>query len=192
MIDRINLLSLALALAAMLATGCQNGDKSDQHNSDAKHTHAGMSGSGASRMMAMNDKDLASMLIEHHDGAIRMADMELQQGESADVKAMARKMRDQQTKERHDLEHLQQQLGSGMAMSSDMKDKQARAEKELSAAKGHDADHVFLKHMIEHHKEGIQMLQSAMPNLRNDELKHMSQKMIADQQQEIEKMQKMM
>jgi uncharacterized protein (DUF305 family) len=143
--------------------------------------------------MAHNDRDLAAMLMEHHAGAVRLSDLELQRGQDADAKAMAGKIRDQQTQERQQLAQLQQQLGGpGMEMPPEMKAKQARAEQDVAAASGHDADHAFLRHMTEHHQDGIRMVQSALPSLRNDELKRMGQKMIADQAQDIQRMQAMM
>jgi uncharacterized protein (DUF305 family) len=180
---------MGLAVGVGLIAGCKNGNNSDhQHAKDMSSTS-----SDSMMMTAKNDKDLATMLIEHHDGAIRLSDLELKQGESADTKQIAQKIRDMQSKERQDLQRLQQQLGgAGMSMSSEMKAKQARAEQELSAAKGHDADHHFLKHMTEHHQDGIRMVQSSMPNLQNQELKGMVQKMVQDQQNDIAQMHKQM
>jgi uncharacterized protein (DUF305 family) len=198
MARRLVLTVLLAGLGLVVTAGCRSkgepnrGDRAGDTRS-ATMADTGGTMAGDHMMMAHNDRDLATMLIEHHGGAIRLSDLELQRGQDADAKAMARKTRDQQAKERQDLQRLQQQLGGpGMSMSPEMKAKQAQAEQEVSAASGHDADHAFLKHMTEHHKDGIMMVQHSMPNLKNDELEQMADKMITDQQQDIEKMRKMM
>ena len=198
MTPRIILAMFTTGFALALASGCRDDDSGPHGHSSVPQSGGApattrAAAGGDHMMMAHSDKDLVAMLIEHHDGAIRLSDLELQKGDDADTKAIAQKNKDQQTKERQDLQRLQQQLGGpGMGMSADMKAKQAKAEKELSSASGHDADHVFLKHMTEHHKDGIQMVQNSLPNLKNDELKQMGQKMVQDQQRDVEKMQKMM
>ena len=198
MTPRIIFATFTMGFALALASGCRDDDSGQHGHSTAPQSGGVPATTGAAArddhmMMAHNDKDLVTMLIEHHDGAIRLADLELQKGDDADAKAIAQKTKEQQTKERQDLQRLQQQLGGpGTGMSADMKAKQAKAEKELSSASGHDADHAFLKHMTDHHKDGIQMVQNSLPNLKNDELKQMGQKMVQDQQKDVEKMQKMM
>ena len=46
------------------------------------------------------DRDFALLMAEHHQGAIEMAKIELEQGMNADIKAMAQQMIDSQTIER--------------------------------------------------------------------------------------------
>lgn len=45
------------------------------------------------------DKDFAAMMIHHHEQAIAMAKVVQARGKNAELKAMARKMSEQQTKE---------------------------------------------------------------------------------------------
>lgn len=51
------------------------------------------------RMTGDADADFARMMAAHHQGAIDMARIELQYGKDPDLKAMAQKMIDDQTKE---------------------------------------------------------------------------------------------
>ncbi|CAO3403933.1 CopM family metallochaperone [Azospirillum palustre] len=51
------------------------------------------------RMTGDADADFARMMAAHHQGAIDMARVELQYGKDPDLKAMAQKMVDDQTKE---------------------------------------------------------------------------------------------
>lgn len=54
---------------------------------------------GAMKMTGNTDRDFAAMMIMHHESGVRMMDIELKHGKNATLKAMAKKMRDQQAKE---------------------------------------------------------------------------------------------
>lgn len=56
------------------------------------------------RMTGDADRDFASMMIAHHQGAIDMARVELQHGKDPALKAMAQKVIDDQSKEIKDLQ----------------------------------------------------------------------------------------
>ena len=56
-------------------------------------------GKPAGHMTGDVDRDFAAMMIEHHQQALRMAEIEIRTGRSAPLKAMAQAMKDQQTKE---------------------------------------------------------------------------------------------
>ncbi|QTE43802.1 DUF305 domain-containing protein [Mucilaginibacter rubeus] len=57
-------------------------------------------------MKGIVDLDFASMLKIHHQGAINMAKIELQDGKDAKLKTLAQKIIDDQTKEVSDLDKL--------------------------------------------------------------------------------------
>lgn len=59
----------------------------------------GQNGKPAMPMTGNVDRDFAAMMIQHHQQALRMADIEIRTGHSAALKAMAQTMKDQQTKE---------------------------------------------------------------------------------------------
>lgn len=68
-----------------------------------------MNGMDASMKMTLTgnvDRDFATMMIQHHRQAIEMAKIEIAKGGSAELKAMAQKMVDQQQKEIEHLEHF--------------------------------------------------------------------------------------
>ncbi len=56
------------------------------------------------RMTGDADRDFASMMIAHHQGAIDMARVELQHGKDPDLKAMAQKVIDDQSREIKELQ----------------------------------------------------------------------------------------
>ncbi len=64
--------------------------------------------------------------------------------------------------------------------------------KMLKKETGTDFDHMFLKHMIHHHKSGIQMARLATKKSTRSKIQKMAQKMVDKQSEEIEKMREML
>ena len=58
----------------------------------------------------------------------------------------------------------------------------------LSAKQGEDYDMAFRMHTVHHHREGIQMVDQYLPRLTNAELRTMAERMKADQQKDIQKL----
>lgn len=69
------------------------------------------------RMTGNADADFARMMAAHHQGAIDMARVELQYGKDPDLKAMAQKMVDDQTKEVQQLQDWLKQHPAKQASS---------------------------------------------------------------------------
>jgi uncharacterized protein (DUF305 family) len=172
--------AIIIAVGA-LTFGCQS-----------QHGHHDQAGSPHKSMApAKTDGALAAMLVEHHGGAIRLSDAVIARGQDPQVRAIAQKMKDQQSKEIPELQRIQSAEGGTATMSEDMKKKQAEAERDVNRAQGHDADHAFLKHMIEHHQDGIAMIQASKPNLKNARLISMVDNMVSTQQKEVTQMKEM-
>ncbi len=109
---RVSCLASVLALAAVSGANAQT---AKPPMSQASMPHAEMKGAMAGDMkksmmagmekmnqMPMSgniDKDFAMMMKIHHQGALDMAEMELAQGKSAEMKAMAKKIIAAQKKE---------------------------------------------------------------------------------------------
>lgn len=131
---------LAGALLALVATACAQSDSGQTAAATAPAAAAqastapaapmagaGMEGrsegsmqlhrimtEGAKQPMPMTgsvDSDFASMMIMHHKQAMAMADVLLQHGSNAELKAMAKKMQDEQRKEITELEKHTQNAG---------------------------------------------------------------------------------
>lgn len=56
------------------------------------------------------DKDFALLMAAHHEMAIKMADIEMKSGSNDHIKSMAKKMKEDQTKEREELVRLAAQI----------------------------------------------------------------------------------
>lgn len=106
------LLAIAFATSTLLAVGASaheakpqaQGTKSHDmngHSAGSMELHNIMS-TGTKMPMKMSgnvDKDFAMMMTMHHQQAIQMADVLLKRGQSAELKALARKMKTAQQSE---------------------------------------------------------------------------------------------
>ena len=96
---RMLLLSAAIALVPVLAVA-QNPSAVQKAFMDV---HQKMMADMSKPASGDADKDFASMMIPHHQGAIDMAKIELKYGRDANLRAMAEKMIKDQEKEIADL-----------------------------------------------------------------------------------------
>jgi uncharacterized protein (DUF305 family) len=140
------------------------------------------------------DIDFASMLKLHHQGAISMAKIELQDGKDATIKKMAQKIIDMQTKEVADLDQLIASLQSAPKNYDPMKkttgpakamDENMMAMKKMGHMSMGSLDHQFADMMIKHHSDGIMMAKSIMTYSKTTKLRSMAQKSIPEQGMEI-------
>ena len=147
-------------------------------------------------MMGMSESEFVPMMIKHHQDGIQMAQLEEQKGASAEVKALAAKIREGQER---DIPELKQHAhGSDAAATGTagheghdkMMEEQSQATmKRLSLASGAALDHAFVEEMVKHHQMAIEMAQTA--KIQNPELKKLAEKMVAGQRQELTELKKL-
>lgn len=178
----------ALAFVAVAGPlGCQSERSTSDTRSSA--THAGAMNMPA----ATSDGEFAAMMAMHHDGAIEMARYQAQNGSRAEVRDLATKMAEAQTKENSMLRTIARDTGhAGMAPDPMMQQHMRKDMEACRAARGAEVDRVFLTHMIDHHENGVKMAKAAMPNLKRDDLRRMARMMIDDQTREVAQMRALM
>ncbi|MGQ2983066.1 DUF305 domain-containing protein [Flavobacterium sp.] len=144
------------------------------------------------------DYDLAAELREHHKGAIAMSQTQLDSGMDAQLKEMAQKIKDAQQKEvdqidkmldgyddkAKDYDPMNTDSGLGKAMMDNM-----QAMMKMPEMDGGSVDKSFATMMIKHHQDGIKMGKTIQRYAKDTKYKQMAQKMISDQQKEIEELQ---
>jgi len=149
----------------------------------------------AMQMTGDADHDFASMMKMHHQGAINMANKELENGDDATIRSIAQNIITMQQQEITKLNdflaaHTAVASAEGQAwdneamMSMDRMDKNA----DLEVLTG-DADHDIAILMVNHHQSAMDMAQSLLHHGHHDGQKEMATKMIDDQSSEIEKLQ---
>ena len=163
-----------------------------------------------SNAAAHNEADtaFAQMMIVHHEGAIEMADLAVQQAGSEEVRALGEDISAAQGPE---IEKMKSWLsawgeetapagGTGgmdhgdMDMGSMEMDgmNQQEAMAELQTLSGTDFDRRFLELMIAHHRGAVEMAQAELEDGRNPQALELAEKIIADQEAEIATMEQLL
>lgn len=161
-------------------------DKMD--NSLMNAMNAMMQKMDAMKMTGDFDLDFANMMIEHHQGAVDMSNIELSKGSDEKMRSMAQSIITKQTADIAKLrEFVQSYKLSGMKhgegelkkMIGDMKS----AMQGMQMTGNTDKD--FASMMISHHGEGMKMSKAQLSNGMSQELKDMAKKGIAHEAKEI-------
>jgi uncharacterized protein (DUF305 family) len=177
----------AAAVALVLAVGaCGAGDGS---------SHGG--GSAATATGVEADVQFAQMMIPHHEQAVEMADLALQNDTaSQDVKALAGQIRAAQDPEIQTMKGWLSQWGarestgpmdhgSGGMMSDD--DMTA-----LREASGKEFDNRWLEMMIEHHEGAVTMAEDVLDTTADAEVEKLATAVVEGQEKEIATMKGML
>lgn len=138
------------------------------------------------------DVDFANIMVEHHQGALDMAQVELSQGKDETMKAKAQEILTKQKKEQLDLrDFVQSYKPSGMKHGEGdlMKGMSKMMDKMKSMQMSGDVDKDFATMMTSHHQDGIDMAKMELKNGMSAELKKMAQKGLDDQQKDIKEFQ---
>ena len=147
-----------------------------------------MSHDGHSSALSSDETMFAQMMIPHHEQAVTMSELALENTTDHDVLALATGIRDAQGLEiiqmQGWLDGKSESHKHDMEMGGMLSDEELA---ELSAATGSTFDRLFLKGMIAHHERAIDML-SMIKNSTNSEVKNLYDDILTGQSAEIEAM----
>jgi uncharacterized protein (DUF305 family) len=159
----------------VVASACSDGSSGeDVDESDARLPYE-----------PQNDVEFIDGMIPHHEMAIMMADMELEHGVLADVRAMAQQMKDAQSAEIAVMMMAREELTGSEEPPELMNPHMELDMMEMMSARGEEMDRSFLTHMIPHHASAIQMAHDALPHLERQDMKQMANQIVEDQAAEI-------
>lgn len=151
----------------------------------------GMAGMDHSKMAGMDrapakdaDHEFLRMMVDHHQGLIAMMDGAMSRATSADAKADAEKLHHKQSQEQEQMVGMIKNGYSETIQPMVMPNNKAMNDS-LQQKSGAAYDRDMYRHVVMHHREGIQMIDRFLPSLQNAEVKSMAEKMRADQQREI-------
>lgn len=221
--------ALALALSGAGATAAV-----------ASPSHSPASAQMSAERHMSHDQHFAVMMVPHHQGAIDMAELALENSDRAEVRDLAEKIIEEQTAEIEQLQAAADRLaaeddadhryghrhhhdshhhhgnghhgghsghgghGGGMSgekhgdmhgdmgggMHGGMMDEMDSMDlEELAKLSGDEFDQAFLEEMIVHHQMAVEMAEMELQMGTDAELRALAEKMIEDQQSEIELMQ---
>lgn len=182
---------VAVALAAIVASGCSNDDDPSvavESDSMASSTAADATAAGDEH----NDADVtfAQVMIPHHERAVEMAVMASERAGSPEVLELAARIEQAQQPE---IELMRGWLATwgdkdtGMEMG-DMNEQMT----ELEAAGDTEFDRMFLEMMIEHHSSAIEMAEQEVADGAYEPAIELAGQIIDAQQAEIELMQSLL
>jgi uncharacterized protein (DUF305 family) len=142
------------------------------------------------------DRMFIANMIEHHNGAVDMANLVKTNAKHQELKNMANDIVTAQTKEIKDMKSWQTAWGypassgemmmdhSAMGMMADM----GQMTEELKSLTGDAFDKAFLSSMIEHHQSAINMAYPGRTNAQHQEVKTLTIAIVDAQSKEIEQM----
>jgi uncharacterized protein (DUF305 family) len=146
--------------------------------------------------MQMSEKEFVTMMLQHHQDGIEMARIAEQKATTADVKSLAKKIREGHPREAQEMKPFAEgtaatpQGTSGQQHQAHAAEHQAHMQESKNAiervrkASGKAVDQAFLDEMAKHHQMAIQMTQQT--KFETARLKQMADKMVANQTKEID------
>lgn len=195
---RKTLLMSASTAMALLIAACGANEEAVQNEAAGTDSNAMMADASnpfAQSEMQMNERMMAAVgtdagdswvrkMIEHHQGAIDMSQIVLQQNPRADVAELARMTIEKQGKEIEDIRKLVKQ-GSPNPQSGELyRASMTQMHDAMTAAIGADISETFLRKMLEHHEGGVAMSDVALQNGVSGALRQQVQKTRDDQAKE--------
>lgn len=145
---------------------------------------------------AFDEAYIADMLA-HHDGAVSMAEQAQAATAREDIRAFAGSIVQSQSKEIVEMRAWQKEWGYKVTASgghgshgggNGMEDDMATMQGALEGLTGAAYDKEFLKQMILHHQQAVDMSQFAKANAKHQEIKDLAAAVIAAQEAEINQM----
>ena len=189
-------LPAAAAVLVLAVSGCGSSDDSS-HGSMPAGGGSSASTSGETATGVEADVKFAQMMIPHHEQAVEMADLALQNDTaSQEVKALAGQIKAAQDPEIQTMKGWLSQWGAqestgpmdhgsgGMMSDQDMS--------ALMGASGPQFDEMWVEMMIEHHRGAITMAQDVLATTTNADVEKLATAVVQGQQKEITTMQGMM
>ena len=125
-------------------------------------------------------------MIEHHEGAIAMAEEALEEAERPEIRAMAQAILDAQAAEIQQMESWREAWHPDMAHTGGMD--MDMGPMDVSDDDSIPFDQRFIDAMIPHHEGAIAMAREALERSTRPELRTMAEEVIRVQQEEIDQM----
>lgn len=203
MTSKMTALIAATVAATVLLAGCGSSSTSSAETPDSQ------SAGGGAVVATGSDADItfAQLMIPHHEQAVQMADMALQQATSPEVTDLATQIKAAQDPEIQQMrgwltawgapeqmagmdgmDHGDMDMG-GQTAAGMMTDQDMSA---LMDASGTDFDQMWLAMMIAHHKGAIEMAQTAKADTTNPDVTALADAIVAAQTSEIDTMEKLL
>ena len=199
----VKLLLLALMLVAILAlASCANSGSGEERGSSALEdgmqgmAHGSESTDDASEMLMENgdysDERFIDAMVPHHQGAIEMAQVALENAEHPEILALAEEIVAAQETEIGQLKSIKQEQfgtsGVSMDMSKEQMEGMGMAMDPPELAMQEPFDKAFIDNMIPHHESATEMANVVLVESENHEIREIAEAIVDAQKREIEQM----
>ena len=162
------------------------------HMSGMDHGSGGM----ASQMLMKNgkysDERFIDAMVPHHQGAIEMAAVALENAQHKEIKDLAHNIISSQQAEIENLKSIKKEEFGTSRVPMQMSPKQMRSmgmmmnPQELAHSKPFDK--AFIDAMIPHHESAIEMANVALKESKNPQIREISEDIVSAQKREISQM----
>ena len=178
-----------ILISAVVVLGCGRGDP-------ATDTSAASVGASASSMAGMDhpaakdaDNEFLRSMVDHHEGLVQMATAAMTKASKSTTQGDAHNLHTKQAAERDSMVAMLRSAYSDSHTPMVMEKNRAQSDS-LQRLSGAEYDRTFYRLVVDHHREGIAMIDSMLSRLTKPEVKSMAEKMRADQQKEIAQFEK--
>jgi uncharacterized protein (DUF305 family) len=176
------LLTPLLAILVALLAACGNDTDNQAVAPDSDADQAGM-------MMEIDDETFLGAMIEHHEGAVEMAEIALERAERDEIRQMAREIIDAQETEIDQMEHWMSDWYGGGHGDHGVSHEEMGMDLDMDEFRDAEPfDEAFISEMIVHHEGAIEMARAVLESTERDELREMAEEIIRVQEVEIEQM----
>jgi uncharacterized protein (DUF305 family) len=200
---------LALLVAVAFIPAACGGAGSDQQGSGSGggiasmdhdqmgHDSMGMGSGEMARQMVMengkySDEAFIDAMVPHHQGAIAMANVALENAEHEKIKELSRNIVSTQHAEIEELKAIKKEEFGTSEVPMEMSSKQMRDMGMMmdpqALADENPFDQAFIDAMIPHHRSAIEMAKAANQESENPRIKELAGNIVSAQKGEIEQM----
>ncbi len=194
--------ALVIALASLAACGGTSDTQANEAGGETANL-AEASGPFAQSEQRMSEAMMAAVgtdagdswarkMVVHHQGAIEMSEIVLQQNPRPDVAELARMTIEKQGKEIDDIRKLFKDGAPNPQSGELYRPAMMAMHQKMQAASGADVSETFLRKMREHHLGGVVMSEIALQNGVSGALREQVEKTRDDQQKEAQMIEAML
>ncbi len=186
-----------LLAAALILASCGGGGTggSEQDNAEQGNVDDG-SGDMASEMLMENgeysDERFVDAMAPHHQGAVEMADVALENAEHPEIRQLAGDIVSGQQAEIEQMRAIKERLSGSsevpMEMSPEEMEMMGMMEDPGQLADEDPFDRAFIDEMTPHHESAIQMARVAQESTNDPEIRELASGIVEAQEAEIEQM----
>lgn len=178
-------------------TAEKGGGMAEKDHDQMGHGSMGMGSDGMARQMVMqngkySDKAFINAMVPHHQGAIEMARVALENAEHEEIQEVSRNIVSTQQSEIEELKSIKQEEFGTSNVPMEMSMEQMRGMGMMmgpqSLADENPFDEAFIDAMIPHHQSAIGMAGVANEKSTNPRIKELAQNITSAQKREIEQM----